>query len=82
MIHAEAFEALLVARNLLKSAVAKEAGFSPSFLSTLLCHRAGASPAKAEALADALGVPIAAIFPEASGWVSPLPDRGAKRVAA
>lgn len=79
MIHAEGFEALLVARNLLKKDVCADSGISPGMLTDLLAHRAGASEAKVEALCRTLGVRPAALFPEISGWVSPLPNRKAKR---
>lgn len=79
VLHTEAFEAILAARNLMKKDVAHDAGVAPSFLADLLAHRGGASPEKAEAIAASLGVKVAALFPEAAGWVSPLPDRDAKR---
>lgn len=82
MIHAEAFEALLGARNLLKKDVCADAGISPSYLADLLAHRGGASEAVVEALSGSLAVRPAAIFPEVAGWVSPLPDRDGKREAA
>ena len=81
VLHAEGFEAILVARNLLKRDVATEAGVTPSFLADLLAHRCGASDPVADRIADALGVKVAALFPERAGWVSPLPDRDAKRQA-
>lgn len=79
LIHAEGFEAILAARNLLKRDVAAEAGVSPGFLADLLAHRGGASPQVVDRLAGALGVNPAAIFPELVGWISPLPDREARR---
>lgn len=81
VIHAEGFEAILATRSLLKSTVATEAGVSPSFLADLLAHRGGASDDVVIRLADALSVKPAALFPELAGWVSPLPDRDAKREA-
>lgn len=80
MLHAESFEAFLLITSQSKSKVAKAAGISPSYLSDLLAHRAGASESTAANLAEALG-PVApvAIFPEIAGWVSPLPDRDQKR---
>lgn len=76
MLHAEAFEAFLQLSESTKSKVAKAAGLSPSYLSDLLAHRAGASDTTAANLSEALGpVPPVAIFPELAGWVSPLPDR-------
>lgn len=80
LIHSEAFEALLAARNLLKKDVAADAGVSPGYLADLLAHRCGASPTVADQIASTLGVKIAAIFPEAAGWIGPLPDRDARRV--
>lgn len=82
LIHAECFEALLSAKNMLKKDVAADCDLSASFLADLLAHRSGASPAVADRLAGALGVKVAALFPEAAGWVAPLPDRDARRVAA
>lgn len=79
LIHAEAFEAIVAARGLLKKDVAADAGLSPSFVADLLAHRGGASPQVVERLASALGVKPAAIFPEIVGWIGPLPDRDAKR---
>jgi transcriptional regulator with XRE-family HTH domain len=81
LIHAEGFEALLAARNLLKKDLASDCGVSPSYLADLLAHRCGASEATADRLASALGVKLAALFPEASGWVAPFPDRRGRRVA-
>jgi hypothetical protein len=83
ILHAEAFEAIIAARNLLKKDVAADAGLSPQFLADLLAHRGGAAPDVAQRLADTLGVKLAALFPEAAGWIGPLPERGAarKRVA-
>lgn len=80
MIHAEGFEAILVARNLLKKDVCADSGMSHGFLTDLLAHRAGASDAHVHALSTTLGVKPVALFPELAGWVSPLPDRNAKRV--
>jgi transcriptional regulator with XRE-family HTH domain len=82
LVHAEAFEALVAARGLFKKDVADEAGLSAGFVADLLAHRSGASRPTAERIASALGVTLAAIFPEAVGWVGPLPDRDAKRGAA
>jgi hypothetical protein len=79
LIHAEGFEALLAARNLLKKDVASDSDLSAGFLADLLAHRCGASPAVTERLASALGVKVAALFPEAAGWVPPLPDRDGTR---
>lgn len=79
LIHTEGFEALLASRHLLKKDIAKDTGFSAGYISDLLAHRCGASAEKAETLARALGVSVPALFPEASGWVAPLPDRDAKR---
>lgn len=82
MLQAEAFEAILAARNLLKSTVAAEAHISKQFLTDLLAHRAGASEQVQQELASALGVKVAAIFPEAVGWTGPLADRDATRKVA
>ena len=82
ILHTEAFEALIQARGMLKKDVAETCGLSASFLADLLAKRGGASSTRAQAIADALRVPLAVIFPESAGWVSPLPDREAKRVAA
>lgn len=82
ILFTEGFEALLASRHLLKSTIAAEAGVSPSFLSDLLARRTGASEAVAERIAEALSVPVGALFPELAGWVSPLPDRDRKRAAA
>lgn len=79
VLHAEGFEAIIAARGLLKKDVATDAGVSASFLADLLAHRGGASRPVAEALASTIGVKVAALFPEVAGWVSPLPDRDAKR---
>lgn len=81
LLHTEAFEAILAARNLLKKDVATDAGVTPSFLADLLAHRGGASAERQEALASALGVKVGALFPESVGWVSPLPTRDGKRAA-
>lgn len=82
LIHAEGFEALIAARRLLKKDVAADCEVSASYLADLLAHRCGASIDTAERLAGSLGVKVAAIFPEASGWIAPLPDRDGKRIAA
>jgi hypothetical protein len=84
MIHAEALEALLAARvpRLLKRDLCDDAQVSPGFLSDLLAHRCGAAEDVAERIAGSLGVNPAAIFPEIAGWVSPLPDRDARREVA
>lgn len=82
LLHAEAFEALVAAKNLLKKDVAADAGLSPQFLADLLAHRGGASPAVAERLAATLGVKPSALFPELAGWIGPLPDRDARRAVA
>lgn len=79
MIHAEGVEALLAARNMLKRDLSTEAEITPQYLSDLLAHRGGASDDVVERIASALGVKPAAVFPELAGWVSPLPDRDAKR---
>lgn len=79
MIHAEALEALLAARNILKRDLAAESDISANYLSDLLAHRGGASPDVVDRISGALGVKPAAIFPEIVGWMSPLPDRDAKR---
>lgn len=82
IIHAEAIEALLAARGMLKRTLADDAVVSASFLSDLLAHRCGAADDAVERIAAVLEVKPAAIFPELAGWVSPLPDRDAKRDAA
>lgn len=82
LLHAEGFEALLAARNLLKKDVCADAGISPGFLTDLLAHRGGASPVVVDALCASLGVRPAALFPEVAGWVGPLPDREARREVA
>ncbi len=79
LLHAEGFEAIVAARGLLKKDIAADAGLSPSFLADLLAHRGGAGPEIAQRLASTVGVKVAALFPEFSGWVGPLPDRDAKR---
>jgi hypothetical protein len=81
ILFAEGFEALLASRHLLKSTVATEAAVSAGFISDLLARRTGASDEVAERIAQALSVPVAALFPEMAGWVSPLPDRDRKRAA-
>lgn len=81
VIHSEAFEAILAARNLLKKDVCSDAQISASYLSDLLAHRGGASEVVVESLSMTLGVRPAALFPEVAGWVSPLPNRDAKRAA-
>jgi hypothetical protein len=82
LIHAEGFEALLAAKHLRKKDVAASCDLSPGFLADLLAHRSGASEPVALRLATALGVKVAAIFPEAAGWIAPLPDRDARRPKA
>ena len=79
MIHAEGFEALVAAKNLLKKDVCADAGITAGFLTDLLAHRGGASEPVVRALSGTLGVQPVAIFPEIAGWVSPLPDRAAIR---
>jgi lambda repressor-like predicted transcriptional regulator len=79
LLHADACEALIACRGLMKRTTAAAAGISPTFLADLLAHRAGASDDVVERLADALEVKPAALFPELAGWVGPLPDRDAKR---
>ena len=79
LIHAEAFEAILIARGLMKKDVTHDADISPSFLADLLAHRCGATGPVAERLAAALGVRTAAIFPGFAGWIGPIPNRAAKR---
>lgn len=75
LLHSEAFEAIRDCREVTKRYVADEAGVSPQFIADLLAHRAGASPEVAGAIAGALKVPLSALFPEAVGWIGPLPDR-------
>lgn len=82
LIHTEGFEALLAARRLLKKDLASDCGISPGYIADLCAHRCGASPAIQQQLASALGVKVAALFPEAAGWVAPLPDRTRRRAAA
>lgn len=82
MLHSEAFEALLAARNLLKRDVAAEAGLSPQFVSDLLAHRGGASRPVARRLSGVLGVDASALFPELADWIAPLPSRDGKREKA
>lgn len=79
LLHAEAFEAICAARNLLKKDVCADSGVTPGHLTDLLAHRGGASAATVEKLCGCLNVPTAALFPEAAGWVGPLPDRSARR---
>lgn len=79
LIHAEAFEAICAARNVLKRNVAEDAGVSPSFLADLLAHRGGTTRPIAERIASTLGVKVEALFPEVAGWVSPLPNRENRR---
>jgi len=79
LLHAEGFEAIIAARNLLKKDVCADSGVTPGHLTDLLAHRCGASPDKVDALCRTLGVTPAAIFPEAAGWVGPFIDRDAKR---
>lgn len=79
LIHAEAFEAILAARNMLKRNVAEDAELSPSFLADLLAHRGGTTRPVAERLASTLGVKVEALFPELAGWVGPLPNRDNRR---
>lgn len=80
-LHAEGFEALIGAKNLLRKDVAADCDLTPQFLADLCAHRGGASAATAERLASTLNVKIAALFPEVAehAWVSPLPDRNGKR---
>lgn len=79
VLHAEAFEAILAARNLLKKDVCADAGITPGYLTDLLAHRGGASPVVVEKLCSTLAVRPAAIFPEVAGWIGPLIDRDARR---
>lgn len=79
IIHAEGFEALVAAKNLLKKDVCADAGITPGFLTDLLAHRGGASESVVRALSSTLGVQPVALFPEVAGWVSPIPDRSAQR---
>lgn len=81
LIHAEGFEAICAARNVLKKQVASDAGISASFLADLLAHRGGTTRKVADQIASTLGVKTEALFPEVAGWVSPLPDREARRSA-
>lgn len=82
MIHTQGLEALLCAKGLRKSQLADRAGVSASFLADLLAHRGGASDHVARRLCRALDVEPAVLFPELAGWVSPLPDRRARRADA
>lgn len=82
VLHAEAFEALLAARNLLKKDVCVDAGISPGYLADLLAHRGGASDEVVASLSSTLAVRPGALFPELVNWVSPLPDRDGRRRAA
>lgn len=82
MIHAEAFESLLQIRRLKKKDLASSCELSPSFIADLLAHRAGASEETVDAISAVLAVPAEVLFPELSGWVSPLPDRSARRTRA
>src|SRR5690606_27162943 len=79
ILHTEAFEAICAARNVLKRQVAADADVSPSFIADLLAKRGGTTRPVAERIASTLGVKVEALFPETAGWVSPLPDRDAKR---
>lgn len=79
LIHAEGFEAICAARNVLKRQVAADADVSPSFLADLLAHRGGTTRPIADRLASTLGVRVEALFPELAGWVGPLPDRDRRR---
>jgi transcriptional regulator with XRE-family HTH domain len=80
LMYAEAFEAIIAARNLRKKDVADDAGISPSYLADLLAMRGGADPAVAERIARSIGVRTEAVFPGLAGWIGPLPDRNARRV--
>jgi transcriptional regulator with XRE-family HTH domain len=82
VLHSEGFEAIVAVGGTSKRAVAARVGMSPSHLSDLLAHRGGAGPELVDRLADAVGVPAAAIFPELVGWVAPTPDRDARRGVA
>ena len=79
MLFAENFEALLAERGLKKKDIASSAGCSAAFIADLLAGRAGAAPDTASAIAAAVGVPAMLLFPERAGWLSPLPDRKARR---
>lgn len=81
LIHSEGFEAILAARGLLKKDIAADCGVSAGYLADLLAHRCGASAVMAEKLAGSIGVKVAALFPEAAGWIAPLPDRSGRRAA-
>lgn len=77
-LHAEGFAAILRARNAYKRDVAIEAEMSPGFLTDLTNHRAGASEAVSQRLADAVGVKREALFPELVGWIAPPRKREVK----
>lgn len=81
VLFAAGFEAIRVANGFTKKNVADDADVSPQYLADLLAGRAGASPEAAQKLANALGVAVEALFPEASGWCAPLVDRTAARAA-
>ena len=81
LIHAEGFEALLAARGLKKKDIADAIDRSAGYVADLLAHRCGAGADVAERIAEVLEVKVAAIFPEAAGWIAPLPDREARRAA-
>jgi transcriptional regulator with XRE-family HTH domain len=81
LLFAEGFEALRAVKGLAKKDIAEEAGISPQFLADLLAYRAGASPEAQQAIADAMGLAIEALFPEATGWVGPLVNRKAARTS-
>lgn len=81
VLFAEGFEAVRSAKGFSRKYVADVAEVSPQFLADLLACRAGAGADAQKRIANALGVPPEALFPEMTGWVGPLLDRDAVRSA-
>lgn len=85
ILHAEAFEAILSLTGTLKSDFARSIEISPAALSKYLSHQRGVPAKVREAMVRELGVPEAAIFPEAvtyadgEGWMAPNRKRDTAR---
>lgn len=71
VLHTPAFDAVIQCRGHSANEVGRLAGVSPATLSRLRTSRRAASEATAEALATALEVHPAALFPQLAGWTPP-----------
>lgn len=67
-----AFSALLGERS--QYSVAKQAGISRSHLSEVIAGHKGANEDQARRIADAMDVPVEALFPELAGFMAPEGD--------